>query len=241
MPHLSSKCAAHGLCFITINMSSGAQTDQQQTYVGAAVNGVSSGASYTYDTVASTASYTYTQAANLVGSVTGNTTAPTAEKPSTVDAPEAASTESALPQHPHQEEKERGPSSSDRVGKSQQEIGTEYDIPTSAGLGTTCACDDDIKPAADKEASQHKAKAAAVGQDYANQPCPDKSASKAPAPAADSTAHSEENDDTPGSASHGGLGKLKNKVKGEAKVVAGKLQKDDDKVQLGKSIKAGTA
>lgn len=232
-------------------MSSATQPEQQdgnQTYVGAAVTGMSSGASYTYDSVASTASYTYTQATNLVASLTGNP-ATSDESSKTVDNPAkdeqpSSTTESALPQHPHQEEKERGPSNSDRVGKSQQEIGTEYNIPTAAGLGSTRSCDDDMKPAADKEASQNKAKAAAVGQDYASQPCPDsdESAHKKPADSVDNTAHTEPDDDTTGTTSHGGLGnKVKNKVKGEAKVISGKIHKDEDKVQLGKSIKAGTA
>lgn len=235
-------------------MASDAQTEQpagNQGYVGAVLSSVSSGATYTYDTVASSANYTYTQAANLVGSVAGsnpatadNSTTANDDTNDTKDEDTAPSSTSALPEEEHQEEKERGPSNKDRVGKSQQEIGTEYDIPTSAGLGSTLSRDDDNTDAAKKEASQHKAHKAAVGQDYAKQSSPQHSDESTPQKegSANEAAQPTHEDDDPDTATHDGLGsKLKNKVKGEAKVISGKLHKDHEKVELGKSIKAGTA
>lgn len=74
--------------------------------------------------------------------------------------------------------KDRGPSSQDRLGKSQREIGTEYGIPTRAGAGTTASPDAKAKEALvkSKKSGKNKPQQAHVPQDYLAEPCPDANA-----------------------------------------------------------------
>lgn len=171
----------------------------------------------------------------------------------------------------HSEEHERGPSHSDRPSKSQQVLGTETGIPTTAGAGTTVSPDDDVVEAAKREAQKKKdgRTPANVGVDYSDQPCPtgdsrrDQPTSE-PAegktrfdskeqqlngisPESSKSSGGEESGKTDSTAATSTEGEQeakagwKAKLKGEAKVVAGKLTRNEEKVELGKSIKAGAA
>lgn len=65
-----------------------------------------------------------------------------------------------------EESKAKGPSNQDRIGKSQNELGTETDIPTTAGMGTTASADQTNKKALDKANSEGKTNKAHVPEDY---------------------------------------------------------------------------
>jgi hypothetical protein len=65
-----------------------------------------------------------------------------------------------------EESLQKGPSSQDRVGKSQQEIGTETGIPTTAGAGSTVSPDLTNKAALDKAKAKGKVHKAHVPEDY---------------------------------------------------------------------------
>lgn len=65
---------------------------------------------------------------------------------------------------------QKGPSSQDRVGKSQQEIGTETDVPTMAGAGTTVSPDETNRKALEKARSEGRINQAHVPEDYEDLP-----------------------------------------------------------------------
>jgi len=75
-----------------------------------------------------------------------------------------------------EESKQKGPSSQDRIGKTQQEIGTETGIPTAAGAGTTASPDDSNKKALEKASSEGKIKKAHVPEDFEALACPTENA-----------------------------------------------------------------
>lgn len=163
----------------------------------------------------------------------------------------------------HSEELSQGPSSTSRQGKPQQSLGTETGIATTAGAGTTLSPDDDVLAAAKKE-SQNKG---AVGMDYSDQPCPTSDAKRdqptsepaegktqfdskeeqlngsKSAPSKEESSSSEVSGSTAATevsdGGEGGKAGWKDKLKGEAKIVMGKVTRNEEKVEAGRSIKAG--
>ena len=162
------------------------------------------------------------------------------------------------------EELSSGPSSSSRQGKPQSSLGTETGIATTAGAGTTLSPDDDVLAAAKKEKEQK----GAVGVDYSDQPCPTSDARRdqptsepaegktqfdskeeqlngsKSAPTKEESSSSEVSGSTSATSEGSdevGQGKAgwKDKIKGQAKVVAGKVTRNEEKVEAGRSIKAG--
>ncbi|UZJ51636.1 hypothetical protein CBS101457_000956 [Exobasidium rhododendri] len=75
-----------------------------------------------------------------------------------------------------EESLQKGPSSQDRVGKSQQEIGTETGIPTQAGTGQTVSPDETNRKALEKAKSEGKTRHANVPEDYEATFCPTENA-----------------------------------------------------------------
>lgn len=177
---------------------------------------------------------------------------------------------SVLAREDKQEELERGPSSTDRPSQNQKHIGTESGIPTTGGAATTASPDDDVKQAIAKENHKRGgASQAAVGVDYSNQPCPtadarrenptskpaegktqfdskeqqlngsSQNSSASSAPQSDSTADTSVDQDAESGASKSLS--LKDRLKGQAKVAAGKITRKEDKVEQGKLLKAGGA
>ncbi|SJX61439.1 uncharacterized protein SRS1_10500 [Sporisorium reilianum f. sp. reilianum] len=192
---------------------------------------------------------------------TSSTDAAEARTPST-DEPSG----SALAREDNHEELERGPSSSERPSQAQKHIGTETGIPTTGGAGTTASPDDDVKQAlAVEQKKRGGASQAAVGVDYSDQPCPTADArrdSPTSKPAegktqfesseqqlngsnesassghkSESTAATSVGQDAESAESKGAS--FKDKLKGQAKVIAGKITRNDDKVEQGRMLKAG--
>lgn len=167
---------------------------------------------------------------------------------------------------PYEISKQKGPSNQDRLGKSQKEIGTEFGIPTRAGVATTVSPDKTNGLALERSHSSAKTKPrqAAVPEDYAPEPCPDKHAGTGKV---DGYEHrlangkkdkrlSNENgnhqnnqtgNQSPKSATSSerkrrSLGaKLRDQIKGELKILSGSITNNEDKINLGLNIKHGEA
>lgn len=221
-----------------------------------------------------------TTAKTVVSEMTGfaalneSTSCPTApEEPThscsdstTSTSQEAEKEEKPIARDDYTEEHERGPSSPSRTSQSQNRIGTETGIPTTAGAGTTLCADDDVVPAAKKEAEMRRNGEAAVGVDFSDQPCPTSDARR-PAPSsapaegktdfesreeqlkgssdvdqtssdANSNSTAATSTENAGESERKGAG-WKSKLKGEAKIMVGKITRNEDKVELGRDIKFG--
>lgn len=168
---------------------------------------------------------------------------------------------------PYEISKQRGPSNQDRIGKSQKEIGTEYGIPTRAGAGTTVSPDKTNGLALERSHSSNKTKPrqAAVPEDYAPEPCPDKHAGtgkvdgfehrltngkeKKEKRLSNNSTHqrNESGNQSPKSTTSSerkrrSLGaKLRDQIKGELKILSGSITNNEDKINLGLNIKHGDA
>lgn len=249
---------------------------------------ITNGASSAYESITTSAQRVLPLASTLVSEATGFTALTedysasiaqrsTPSEPNAQDKPSSSdSDQSSLPARDDlSQEKERGPSASERTSKPQTSIGTETGIPTTGGAATTVSPDDDVQAAAEKE---KRSKEAAVGVDYSDQPCPTgdakrnnptskpaegkmqfdseqeqtqgssdnntnstgRSASGSSGEKSDSTnATSTAGDDDQALADGMGKASLKDKLKGQAKVVAGKITRNEDKVEQGKTLKAG--
>ncbi|TKY89418.1 hypothetical protein EX895_001949 [Sporisorium graminicola] len=247
-------------------------------------NNVSNGASSAYASITSSAQRVLPVASTIVSEATGfaalsetysdaptaqpehpgaSSTVPSDDPSSSTDQPDA----SVLARDDTQEELERGPSSSERPQQSQSHIGTESDIPTTGGAGTTASPDDDVKDALAKEGQKHGgASQAAVGVDYSDQPCPtadarretptskpaegktqfdsreqqlhgsSENSSASSDPRSESTAATSAPQDAESGTSKGSS--LKDKLKGQAKVVAGKITRNEEKVEQDSAVAA---
>lgn len=170
------------------------------------------------------------------------------------------------PLSPYEISKQTGPSNQDRLGKSQNEIGTEFGIPTRAGAATTVSPDKTNALAVERSHSSHhtKPRQAAVPEDYAPESCPDKHAGtgKVDGHEQKSQNRKEEKRVSNGSANHrkGDSGnqspksttsserkrrslgaKLRDQIKGELKILSGSITNNEDKINLGLNIKHGEA
>lgn len=263
-------------------------TETSRVYAQNLTTTLSNGTTNAYMTVSKSAQNVYPVASQMVSEATGlsalsedpsgNPQSLLPTDPTCSSAPreaksasEAQESEQAAPEEVViarenlDEEHERGPSHPDRAERAQKQIGTETGIPTTAGAGTTVSADDDVQPALKKE----KAQQAAVGVDYADQPCPTADARRgAPSsqPAQGKTQFDSKEEQLKGSSqtssdpsSHAtnstpatsaqssdeqGAHEAKrtaltSKLKGQAKVVAGKLTRNEDKVEQGKKLKSG--
>lgn len=160
-------------------------------------------------------------------------------------------------------------SSQHRLGKSQQELGTEYGIPTRAGVATTVSPDDSNARAMEKYRSNgNKPRQAAVPEDFAPEPCPDdnagtgkvddvqkRHAEKAGATHSRSASGvSNHQRDTPVGGSRTPQStssserkrrsfgeKLRDQVKGEMKILKGSLTNNEETITRGLNIKHGEA
>ena len=156
--------------------------------------------------------------------------------------------------NPVQESEKSGPSDPARVGKTQQQIGTETDIPTHAGLGSTASPDGDNQGAMDKAVADGRVTKAKVPDDYprlhpsdTDSPHDDGNAEAGPTTHAHQPERPlESQEQLAGLASQldvekkRGLGeKIKDQVKGELKILAGTVTGKDDKVVQGLAIKHG--
>lgn len=141
-----------------------------------------------------------------------------------------------------------------RLNKSQSQIGIEDGIPTAAGAGTTLPQDETVQSAFRSGAERHEAK---VPQDYEPVDCPTKHAGnkdgKKTVPVGSSSSQStreqrgqheddeEEDGQEQGGKVKGTAQKIKNVVKGDAKIVAGLVTRNEDKKEAGREIKRGAA
>lgn len=154
-------------------------------------------------------------------------------------------------------------SSQERMNKSQKEIGTEYGIPTAAGVGTTVSPDQSNLKARDQESANNSSngpRKAAVPEDYLPEPCPTENAGTGRVDevqnnldntkgisVGNQTNHTQEtpnassdSQQSPQKRHSGGFGsKVKNQVRGEIKIIKGSVTKNEDKVNEGISIKRG--
>lgn len=167
----------------------------------------------------------------------------------------------------HEEEQERGPSKSDRTEQSQSHIGTETGIPTTGGAGSTLSPDDDVQAAVQKNGGSQAAVGVdysdqpcptgdARRDNPTSKPAEGKTqfdsreeqlngssesssgvGSASRAQRSDSTAATSTGEKNEESGSKGAS--LKDKLKGQAKVLAGKVTRNEDKVEEGKVLKAG--
>ena len=177
--------------------------------------------------------------------------------------------ETVIAREDHTEELERGPSRPDRPTQPQKHIGTESGIPTTAGAGTTVSPDDDVKNALRKEQQAKKQDAAvgidysdqpcptsdARRPNPTSQPAEGKTqfesreeqlkgsasnnssnSNSSSAPTNSATATSTDEQPNPSGGQSVGL---KEKLKGNAKVVAGKFTRNREKVEQGKLLKSG--
>ncbi|CDW97458.1 hypothetical protein [Sporisorium scitamineum] len=229
-------------------------------------NKVSNGASSVYASVTSSAQRVLPVASTLVSEATGfaalsetysDAPAEQATEPSSNPAEDPTSSTSqpngsVLAREDKQEELERGPSSTDRPSQNQKHIGTESGIPTTGGAATTASPDDDVKQAIAKE--NHKRGGASQAANPTSKPAEGKTqfdskeqqlngssqnSSASSAPQSDSTADTSVDQDAESGASKSLS--LKDRLKGQAKVAAGKITRKEDKVEQGKLLKAGGA
>ncbi|CAO1614838.1 unnamed protein product [Parajaminaea phylloscopi] len=147
-----------------------------------------------------------------------------------------------------EESKSRGPSDDSRLEKSQSQIGIEDGVPTSAGLGTTLSPDAKAQESAQAGAKRREAH---VPEDFENVACPsehggnkDAAASRQTSATTTTSEHEHAGDEAHHHQADGekqrGLGrKLKDLAKGEAKIISGRVRKDEDKVASGQAIKRG--
>ncbi|EST06075.1 hypothetical protein PSEUBRA_003933 [Kalmanozyma brasiliensis GHG001] len=189
---------------------------------------------------------------------------PTQQDASSDDAP-SKETHDVMARDDYTEENERGPSKSERPDQAQDKIGTEKGIPTTGGAGTTLSPDEDVQAAVKKNGGSK----AAVGVDYSDQPCPTEDARRdeptskpaegktqfddqeekangssenstgSSAQKSDSTAATSTDEGDGASEDAGSKVGFKDKLKGSAKVFAGKVTRNEDKVEAGKMLKAG--
>ncbi|PWN26495.1 hypothetical protein BDZ90DRAFT_233127 [Jaminaea rosea] len=152
------------------------------------------------------------------------------------------------------ESKRQGPSTDKRLNKSQTDIGIEDKVPTAAGYGSTLPPDKTVLDSAGKSVDSKPAK---VPEDYEPVDCPSqyvdghekRGAIQNSAHGNDRNGHAAtqggRDDDEgaeAGESKSRGLGKkVKDQIKGDAKVVSGVVRRDDDKVAAGKAIKRGEA
>ncbi|PWN41969.1 hypothetical protein IE81DRAFT_323972 [Ceraceosorus guamensis] len=226
-----------------------AEQPQSQSYLDSARDLVSSAgatAQSAYEQAAQKASDVYQAApAILPGSQSEKYSEDSGAVPNDGGDADAKSGESAASsgrEERVEETRSKGPSDPARLNKSQQDIGTEYNVPTAAGQGTTRSADEKALEAAKNEKG---AKQANVPQDYTDEPCPDSNNNggepKAGGrPRGNSEAVSDYGSyDDDGKPTRGIVGKAVASAKGNAKVIAGKIQKDEDKVETGKALKRG--
>ncbi|CEH17160.1 hypothetical protein CBOM_03226 [Ceraceosorus bombacis] len=230
-----------------------AEESQSQSYLDSARELVSSAgatAQSAYEQAAQKASDVYQATpAILPGSQSEKYSEDSGAVPNDGGVANAESGESAAPSGKEErieETRSKGPSDPARLNKSQQDIGTEYNVPTAAGQGTTRSADEKALEAAKNEKG---AKQANVPQDYTDEPCPNSNNNGGEKPhepkaggrprgnsEAVSDYGSYDNDGRP---TRGIVGKALASAQGNAKVIAGKIQKDEDKVETGKALKRG--
>ncbi|SOV02602.1 uncharacterized protein UDID_02029 [Ustilago sp. UG-2017a] len=138
-----------------------------------------------------------------------------------------------LSQGDAQERDEDQESEPARLPQPQQENLTGSNIQTCAGIGTTTSPDDDIQAAIAKESKDQASQQQQVTEPpYLPTMIENSSESSGDTPA---TEHSATNHEP---SSDGRVG-WKDKLKGQAKIVAGKMSRNEEKVELGREIKAG--
>ncbi|PWN35651.1 uncharacterized protein FA14DRAFT_160707 [Meira miltonrushii] len=182
------------------------------------------------------------------------------------DHPSEEQTDEKKSLSPYEISKQSGPSSQDRLGKTQREIGTEFGIPTRAGAGTTVSPDKTNALAEKRSHSSHhtRPREANVPEDYAPEPCPTKHAGTGKVDGVEhkspnakhekrisngSATHrkSESGNQSPQSTTSSerkrrSLGaKLRDQIKGELKILSGSITNNEDKINLGLNIKHGEA
>lgn len=138
-----------------------------------------------------------------------------------------------------------------RVGKSQSEVGIEDGIPTAAGEGTTQPQDTTVQQATSKKTTRNQANVPADFEQVDSpsqfaggkaEKLPDANGSATQQNEQGAAAQEEATTDAGGSAGKRSIGqKIKDGVKGEAKVLSGHIKRDQEKVQAGKAIRKGEA
>lgn len=130
-----------------------------------------------------------------------------------------------------------------RLDADQTSVGIEEGIPTAAGAGTTQAQDDKAQEAlSDSKAKPRQAK---VPADYENVDCPtpsaggDNASKTHKAAATKSTSGADDTEAGQDEAQRSTARKLKDTIKGDVKILSGKMTSKPDKVQAGKDIKRG--